>query len=249
MAALLVLSGCSSEQKKAEAPAATSPPAYFKVDAATAGNVSGRVQFTGKLPKNAKVDMSEDPACVEASKGKTYEGALLVGKGGALANAFVYVKSGLEGKAFEPPAAPVTIDQSGCWFRPRVFGIQVGQPWQITNSDPVTHNIHPLAVVNREWNHSQANGDPPMTRKFTKPEVMVKIKCNIHSWMRSYVGVVDNPYFAVTAADGSYSIGNLPPGEYTLAVWQETLGTKEQKVTVPPSGKVTSDFAWTGGAE
>ena len=97
-----------------------------------------------------------------------------------------------------------------------------------------THSIHPMAQINREWNHSQGAGDPPVVRRFARPEFMIHVKCNIHSWMQAYIGVVDNPYFAVSGEDGSYRIGNLPPGIYTVAIWQEKLGTQEQQVTVAP---------------
>ena len=188
--------------------------------------------------------MSEDPACVAAHHGKAYDESLVVNPNGTLANVFIYVKSGLEGKAFQVPSSPVVIDQRGCWFHPRVLGIQTGQELKVINSDPVTYNIHPMAQINREWNHSQGEGDPPLDRKFIKPEVMIRVKCNIHSWMHAFIGVVDNPYFAVTGADGAFEIKNLPPGDYTIAVWQETLGVQEKKVTVAPSGKVQTDFTF-----
>ena len=161
-----------------------------------------------------------------------------------MANAFVYIKSGLEGKSFEVPANPVTIDQNGCWFHPRVFGIQVGQVLKVVNSDPVTHNIHPMAQVNREWNHSQGADDPPLARKFTKPEIMIAVKCNIHSWMHAFIGVLDHPYFAVSGDDGTFEIKNLPPGTYTLAVWTETLGTQERQLTIDPHGKAEANFTF-----
>ena len=116
--------------------------------------------------------------------------------------------------------------RSGCWFHPRVLGIQTGQILKVVNSDPVTHNIHPMAEINREWNHSQGAGDPPMARKFIKPEIMIPVKCNIHSWMHAFIGVLDHPYFAVSKDDGTFEIKNLPPGTYTIAVWQENLGPK-----------------------
>ena len=188
--------------------------------------------------------MSEEPACVTAHKGKAYDQSLIVSRSGALGNAFVYVKSGLEGKTFAAPATPVTIDQSGCWFRPRVMGIQVGQALQVINSDPVTHNIHPMAEVNREWNHSQGAGDPPIVRKFIKPEVMIPVKCNIHSWMHAFIGVLNHPYFDVSKDDGSFAIHNLPPGTYTVGVWQEKLGTQEQQVTVGPQANVPINFTF-----
>ena len=246
--AITLLAGCSGKVNTEQPGAAKSAPAplYFKVDPGTAAVVTGTIRYQGKKPALKLIDMSEEPACVEAHHGKAYDESLVVNKKGALANAFVYVKSGLQGKTFEIPATPVTIDQSGCWFRPRVMGIQVGQVLKVVNSDPVTHNIHPMAQINREWNHSQGAGDPPLARKFTKPEVMIPVKCNIHSWMHAFIGVLDYPYFAVSGDDGTFEIKNLPPGTYTIAVWQEKLGTQEQQVTVGPLGKAEANFTFKG---
>lgn len=240
--------GCSGKKKAEPAPTHAPQPAvsYFKVDPDTAGTITGTVRYTGKKPARKLIDMSEDPACVEAHHGKAYDESLIVSPKGALANAFIYVKKGLEGKQFEVPATPVVIDQRGCWFRPRVIGIQTNQVLQIINSDPVTHNIHPMAEVNREWNHSQGPGDAPISRKFTKPEVMIPVKCNIHSWMHAFIGVVDNPYFAVSKDDGSFEIKNLPAGTYTLGIWQEKLGTQEQQLTVTPHHNTVANFTFKG---
>jgi plastocyanin len=240
----LALAACSPKPEAAQ----TQPPApaYFHVDPATAATITGTIKFTGKKPARKPVDMSNDPACVEAHGGKAYDESEVVNPNGTLANVFVYVKTGLEGKTFEPPATPVTIDQKGCWFQPRVLGIQVGQKLDVTNSDPVTHNIHPMAELNREWNHSQGQGDPPLERKFLKPEVLIRVKCNIHSWMHALIGVTDNPYYAVTGADGSFTIANLPPGEYTIEAVHEKLGVQDQKITVPAKGAGVADFTFKG---
>jgi plastocyanin len=235
-----MLAGCSS--KPAEPPKV----AYFKVDPATAGVIEGSVQFTGRKPARTAVDLSSDPACVEAHKGRAVDESVMVNPNGTLANVFVYIKSGLEGKEFEIPSTPVTIDQQGCWFHPRVLGIQTGQRLQVINSDPVTHNIHPMATINREWNHSQGQGDEPIGRKFTKAEVMIPVKCNIHSWMHAFIGVVDNPYYAVTGPDGVFRMPNVPPGDYVVEAWQEVLGRREQKITITPSGKVEMKFDFKG---
>jgi hypothetical protein len=243
---LALFAGCHSKvaTEQPTVPKSEPAPVYFKVDPQTAGTVTGRIRFTGKRPPPKVIDMSEEPACVEAHHGKAYDESLVVSKTGGLANAFVYIKSGLEGKTFPVPATPVTIDQRGCWFRPRITGIQTGQVFEVINSDPVTHNIHPMAHVNREWNHSQGAGDPPISRKFVKPEIMIPVKCNIHSWMHASIGVLDHPYFAVSKDDGSFAIENLPPGTYTIAVWQEKLGTQEQQITVPPHGKTEANFTF-----
>jgi plastocyanin len=242
------LSGCSGTQKKepAATPTQAVTPSYFKVDATTAGTLTGKIKFTGRKPARRLIDMSEDPACVEAHHGKAYDESVAVNPNGTLANVFIYLKSGLEGKKFAVPATPVVIDQNGCWFHPRVMGIQTGQTLRVTNSDPVTHNIHPLAQINREWNHSQGQGDAPLARRFIKPEVMIRVKCNIHSWMRAFIGVVEHPYFAVTGPEGNFEIRNIPPGDYVVQAWQETLGTQEQKITVLPSGKVETNFTFKG---
>lgn len=242
--------GCSRSDKTA-APAAAEHAQEpvtptFHVDAATAGSVIGTIHFVGKRLPTKPVDMSEDPACVAAHHGKAVDESMLISSHGGVANVFVYIKHGLEGKRFETPSAPVTIDQNGCWFHPRVLGIQTNQMLQVINSDPVTHNIHPMAQINREWNHSQGAGDAPLARKFVKPEVMIRVKCNIHSWMHAFIGVVDSPYFAVSKEDGSFAIDHLPPGTYTLGLWHEELGTEERTITVAPHSKTRFDVSLKG---
>ena len=243
--AILFASGCSKPTSvKSANPSSQPTVAYYQVGPASAGSITGKIHYTGKPPARKLIDMSSDPACVEAHKGKAYDESLVVAPNGSLGNAFIYIKSGLEGKHFATPTQPVVIDQNGCWFRPRILGVQTGQQFEVINSDPVTHNIHPMAHINREWNHSQGPGDPPMNRKFLQPEVMIPVKCNIHNWMHAYIGVVDNPYFAVSADDGTFTIKNLPAGTYTLAVWQEKLGTQEQQVTIAPHAEATANFVF-----
>lgn len=246
---LLICSGCGTRLPKTE-PQAAAPqqaPSYFKIDPATAGTLSGVVHFTGRPPSGNTIDMDQDPDCARLHRSHpVIDNAVVVTRNGGLANAFVYLKAGLEGKQFAPPVTPATIDQNGCWFQPRVLGIQTGQPLRVTNSDPVTHNIHPLAQVNREWNHSQSSGDPPLSRRFTQREIMIRVKCNIHRWMRAFIGVVDHPYFAVTGPNGEFELPQIPPGTYTLAAWHETLGEQEQVITVGPSAKVRVAVTFKG---
>lgn len=244
-----VAMGCSPASQKAPPTTSHPEPAaapVFHVDPLTAGSISGTIRYTGKKPHPATIDMSEDPACIQAHRGKPVDESLLVSPGGALANVFVYIKKGLEGKSFEVPSAPVTIDQNGCRFQPRVLGIQTNQILDVTNSDPVTHNIHPMGQINREWNHSQGAGDPPLARKFIKPEIMIPVKCNIHHWMRAYIGVLDHPYFAVSKQDGTYTIMGLPPGTYTIEFWHESVGTQEREVTVSPHAGTVANVTFKG---
>lgn len=249
LAATLVLTACSSApvaEKKAEKKEDAPKPVYFKVDPATAGTVTGKILFTGKKPAKKKINVDEDRQCAAMHKAGLYDESVVVNANGTLANAFIYVKQGLEGKTFEPPAEPVTIDQKGCWFEPRVLGIQTGQQLVITNSDPVTHNIHPMAEINSAWNQSQDPGSEPLKRRFKQREIMIRVKCNIHSWMRAWIGAVEHPYFAVTGKDGSFELKNLPPGDYTVEAWHEQYGKQEVKVTVPPGGKQEATFTFKG---
>jgi hypothetical protein len=247
-AALFVFAlGCGGGGEEAAAPAEETPAAtaeYFKVDSATAATVMGKVTFEGEAPKMPPLNMSAEPDCAKLHGSPVLPDIVSVSDG-MLANVFVWVKSGLEGKAFEPSATAVLLDQKGCLYQPHVIGIQANQPLQVTNSDSFTHNVHPLPKTNREWNRSQAAGAAPVDYKFPRQELMIAVKCNIHPWMRSYISVVDHPYFAVSGADGSFTIQGLPPGTYTVEAVHESLGSKEASVTVGDAESKEVSFNFT----
>jgi Carboxypeptidase regulatory-like domain len=106
-----------------------------------------------------------------------------------------------------------------------------GQTLKVVNADSTTHNIHPTPANNREWNKSQPPG-LAIEETFARQEVAIPVKCNVHPWMKSYVAVVKNPYFAVSGKNGAFEIKNLPPGTYTVQAWHEKLGIKSQQITV-----------------
>jgi plastocyanin len=226
---------------EAGAPAA---PAAQKVDPATAGELTGTVTVDGPLPKNDPIRMNADPVCLRENPTPQFQETYEVGPDGkSLANVFVYVKDGLGNYVYDTPTQPVEINQMGCRYHPHVFGIRVGQPLEIVNSDPTLHNIHALPKDNAEFNTGQPIQNMKTTHVFTKPEVMVPFKCDVHSWMNAYVGVLDHPYFAVTDSSGKFDIKTLPPGTYTIEAWQEKLGTMDQKVTI--GEKETKDISFT----
>jgi plastocyanin len=229
-ALLLAAAACSGGGKE---PAPASPPAGTeRVDPATAATIVGRVAFDGEPPENPRIRMSGDPLCAQAGDA-TFENYVV--KDGGLDNVFVYVKDGLGNYHFDVPAEPVKLDQQGCRYVPHVIGVRAGQPIEITNSDATTHNVHSLPGVNREFNFAQYVKDQKNVEIFTAPEVMIRLKCDLHSWMSAYVGVVEHPYFAVTSAGGKFELKGLPPGEYTIEAWHEKAGTQVQKVTVGPN--------------
>lgn len=209
--------------------------------AQTAGAISGKISFTGTPPKRAPLDMSEDQVCAGEHSEPVLAPDGVVNSNGTLPNVFLYIQS-VPGKFSKPPAA--TLDQKGCMYEPHVLGVMVGQELDIVSSDPTTHNVHFMSRVNKPWNETQEPGAPPLVHKFTRPEIMIPIHCNHHPWMSAYLGVVSNPFFAVTGDDGTFTIKGLPPGEYTLHAWTATFGTQEQKVTVSAGETATANFTF-----
>jgi plastocyanin len=228
---LVLLAGCGKKdttETQPTAPAASAPAAAATpIDPATAATVSGTVKFDGPVPKAAKIDMSQDPACKGTN---TAENVIVAG--GDLANVFVYVKEGLGNRTFDIPKEAITLDQSGCKYHPHVLGVMAGQTVKIVNSDPTTHNIHPTPKDNREWNESQPPQAAPLEKNFAREELMLPVKCNQHPWMRMFVNVTKSPFYAVTGPDGKFEIKGLPPGDYTIAFVHEKLGEQDQKITL-----------------
>lgn len=238
-ALLIAAAGCSGDEKPS---AAGAPANAQRVDSATAGAIIGRVTFEGTPPANPPVKISADPLCLRANEGGlTLENYIV--KDGGLENVFVHVKDGLGNYVFDTPADSVKIDQQGCRYVPHVVGARVGQPVEIGNSDATTHNIHSLPDANREFNLAQFKLGQKNVETFTVAEVMIPIKCDLHSWMRAYVGVVEHPYFAVTTNGGRFELKGVPPGTYTLEAWHEKGGTQTQQITV--AAKETKEIGFT----
>lgn len=223
-------------QSQSSAPTPTPP----SVDRSILGSISGIVSFKGTPPKLPSLDLSADPACPTDPQPQD----VVVIKNGKLANVFVYVKSGVGPATFTPPSEPVVLDQRSCRYFPHVIGLMMGQPLKVLNSDNAEHNVHPMPRNNKEWNESQMPRGQPMVRAFQHPELMMPVRCNQHPWMEMYVNVMDNPFFAVSAEDGSFQIKDLPPGEYTLAAIHEKFGEQTMKVTVAPKQSAQANFVF-----
>jgi plastocyanin len=213
------------------------------------GSITGVIKFDGTPPAPKKIDMSGDAICASSPGEKSTDDTVVTD--GKLANVLVYVTGGkLADFSFPAPSEPVVLDQIGCRYHPRVLGIQTGQTLKVTNSDDTNHNIHPTPAKNAEWNQSQAPKGAPIEKKFGNAEVLIPVKCNQHNWMKAHVGVLDHPFFAVTAKDGSFSIKGLPPGTYTLVAWHERgdKGTeKTATITIGPKEAKTQEFTFAVG--
>lgn len=218
---------------------------FLSISSLLAGGVSGKVNFKGTPPAVPKIKMNADPRCVKIHGGKeVMSDGVVINSNTTLRWVFVYVKKGLEGKKFDMPKAPARIDQKGCVYDPHVLGVVTNQPIDITNSDPTLHNIHALPKNSPQFNIAQPKIGMKMTKSFVKPEIMVKIKCEVHTWMASYVGVLDHPFFAVTDDKGNFEIKGLPAGEYELEAWHEKYGAQTMKVGVGAADTKTVDFTF-----
>jgi plastocyanin len=173
---------------------------------------------------------------------KIKEEDLVVGPGGGLKNVLVHVSQGVSG-AYDAPKADAVIDQSGCMYRPRVQAVFAGQTLQIRNSDQTLHNVHTYKGASTLFNQAQIPGMAPMTRTMGAGGQLLKFRCDVHPWMTGYVGVVSNPFFAVTGDDGSFTIARLPAGTYTVEAWHERSGVKTSApITVADGQTVTTSF-------
>jgi hypothetical protein len=245
----MFVAGCGSSKapetakEEAAAPAASAPA----IDEANAATVTGKVSFAGDKPSMRNIDMSANPACARAHAGAPQKSEeVVVNANGTLKNVFVWVKAGVPDRQWPVPGTPVELAQKGCMYGPHVIGVMSNQDIKIVNGDPTNHNIHPLPKINQEWNESQPpNGDSKL-KKFAREEVMIPVKCNVHPWMRSYIGVVNHPFFSVTGEDGTFTIKGLPPGKYTVEAWHEKYGTKDIEITVGAKESKSQDFEFKG---
>ena len=243
LATALFAAACGAAAPPASATTDAAVPQGKKVDPATAGSVSGKVTLTGPAPAPEMMRVAVDQTCIQAMGTMAKSDAILVGADGAIQNAFVYIKDPLTEYTFDTPSTPVVLDQKGCRYSPRVFGVRVGQPLEMINSDATLHNVHAMPMVNQEFNRGMPQQNSRMTQIFTAPEQMVRFKCDLHSWMNAYGGVMSHPFFQVTGADGAFSLNGVPPGKYDVAVWTEKLGSATQSVEIGKSANVSLNFA------
>ncbi len=239
----LMLTGCKPDAalKKGESldggtkPATAATPSGSPVDPATAGSLTGVVSFAGKQPERLQIDMSQDPVC--SMMGGQNEAEQYVIAKGKLANVYVYVKSGpaaAMNAAPSGPLGPVVLDQKGCRYTPHVVAVMRGGAVEFRNSDSTMHNIHTMPTVagNEVIDVSQGPKGAPQVRRFDHAESMMPVRCNNHPWMNAFINVSATPFFAVSAADGGFTLAGLPAGDYTLGVVHEKMGEKTVQVTV-----------------
>jgi hypothetical protein len=206
------------------------------------GSISGKVTYEGTPARQKPIDMSKEPGCAAQHPTPITTETVVVGPGNTLQNVVVYISAGAPDES-SPPTQAVTIVQKGCQYLPHVVAMVVNQELKVVNDDANSHNIHPLAKINNEWNKSQPPGTPPFSEKFGKPE-FIPVKCNIHPWMHSSFAVLKNSHYAVSGGDGGFTLPNLPPGKYTVSAWHESYGDQTQDVTISGNETKTVNFVF-----
>jgi plastocyanin len=207
-----------------------------------AATISGKISYTGTPAKAKAIDMSKEPSCAKQHATPITTEAVVTGPNNTLANVVVYVSAGAPEESSAPSQA-VTFTQKGCQYIPHVLAMHAGQELKINNDDQTSHNIHPLAKTNPEWNKSQPPGAPPIHTSYAKPE-FIAVKCNVHPWMHGYFAVVATAHHAVSGPDGKFTLTGLPPGKYTLSAWHEKFGTQTQEVTIAGNETATANFVF-----
>lgn len=219
--------------------------AWFSVDAAlAAGAIEGKVVFTGQPRRNPLINMGADPNCLQINAGKkVVQEYVSLNDDKSVDNVFVHITDNVA-YGGGPPAEPLVINQQGCTYHPRVAGAMTGQVLTIRNSDSTLHNIHTQSDAGNSFNVGQPGAGKDYDHKLRGTEVMLRLKCDVHDWMRGFVGVKSHPYFAVTANGGTFKIEGVPAGTYTLQAWQEVLGALDQEVVVKDGETATVELSY-----
>jgi plastocyanin len=214
--------------------------AYKEIDVKDGGVIVGIVKFDGDVPtaKILKVDKDEQTC---GHENKLSEELVVNGESKGIKNVVVSLVDIASGKKAD--TTTVALDQKECLFSPHVVAVSSGASVDLLNSDNVMHNLHSWSIKNAGFNEGVSGGGK-LTKKFDLPEV-VKITCDVHKWMSSFVVVKGNPYFAVTDESGRFRIENVPAGSYKIEAWQEKLGKKTGEVSVKPKEETTVDFVYT----
>ena len=226
----------------ANPPAVQAAPAdYGETQVSNGGTVSGRVHFDDEVPPPDSIqpDRDADTCGVRIPK----EEFVVDESSKGLANAVVQIKGIAAGKSFDTTEGK--IEQLKCRYQPRIVVLRPGQTLSIINHDPVLHNVHAYLGDDTVFNLAQPFQGQTTAKKLEE-EGVVRVACDVHSWMEAWVLVIDSPYFAITDSSGGFSISDVPPGDYTITMWHEVLGSGEKTVTVPADGESTVDFVIGG---
>ena len=208
--------------------AAMTVPAHAYEEGAVAGggSITGKVVFNG-TPGTRKVIPTKD---LDVCGGPYEETLIQVGPDKSVYNAVVYLADIAKGKAWPAQAKPPEVDNVKCKFEPHIQVIRAGK-LDVVNSDPMLHNTHGYYGRRTAFNLALPNKGQRIPVELTRVG-QVRIDCDSHGWMEGWIYVVDNPYYALTSADGKFTIPEVPAGTYKLVVAHPFTGPVEQSVTI-----------------
>ena len=200
-----------------EAAAETGTPGIFTGKVVLKGNQAALVPL---IAKGADVKDKEVCAAVDVPDER-----LVLGESNGVANVFIYLaKAPKNGKKIEAPADPFFFDQKNCRFLPHCVVVPTGQLVKVLSDDSVAHNTHTYPSRNTGISSVVSAGDRVGQVEFTynKAETApFAVTCDFHGWMKAYHLPLDHPYYAITDANGGFSIPELPAGKHTFVVWHE----------------------------
>ena len=214
--------------------------AYETVDVKDGGRITGTVTFVGTppQPETLTVDRDQEKCGVESHLSES----LVVSKTGGIQNVVVSIENIEKGKAQPALEQNPTLVQEKCRFNPHVLLVPADSTIDLYNRDKAMHNIHTVSKANPVVNKAHPSFKKRLRFKLRKPET-IKVKCDMHTWMSGWFVVTEHPYYVITAADGTFSLSDVPPGTYTLKAWHETLGTQTQEIEIQTNGETKADFA------
>jgi plastocyanin len=207
--------------------------AYEATTVVDGGSIVGRVKFSGTVTPPQKVEISKDQdVCGKTEK---IDETLLIGENHGLQNVLVSLLDIPQGKGFTD-SVPI-LDQRDCQYIPHLVLVPVGKPLIILNNDRILHSVHTYSAKNPAFNRAQARFKKEIRETFLQPEI-IKLTCDVHSWMSGWIIVQEHPYFAVSGKDGSFDLLDIPAGKYGVRFWHEALGTREITLVVEGGKRV-----------
>jgi Carboxypeptidase regulatory-like domain len=221
---------------------ASSTLAYEAVTVSNGGTIEGVVKLSAPAPAVPPIKTTKNQDyCGMSIPNPIYDS----GNDGGLKNVEVFLKGISKGKA--NPAGTITLTNEHCMFQPRVQGASVGQQIKIASDDPILHNTHPQVADTSAtiYNIALPYKGFSVTKPLPATPELIRIKCDVHEWMRAWIWEFDHPYYATTDANGHFKIADVPPGTYTIVAWHEVMGQKEASATVTPGKPLTVDFSFT----
>ena len=210
--------------------------AYEVAPVTGGGRVEGKVTYLGEVPIK-KIVPNKD---VEICGGPRDEVRITVGADKGVRDSVVYLKGVTKGKAWGAVDKTPRLENKRCIFEPVVQVIRPGN-LDVMNADAVLHTTHGYYGGRNAFNVAMPTKDMTISKPVLQPGY-IRVQCDTHNWMHAHVHVADSPYYIVTGADGKFSISDVPPGTYTLVIWQHHLGATESTITIKAGEAVVTNI-------